>query len=135
MLLCDFAEAMNGKLYIMGGGWTDLHGDSPVTCAVAIRLDVPWDQANQQHSLSVELHGEDGEPQSDPEGTPIQLVGKFVTGRPPGAVPGAPLANPLAFRFESMTLESGGYYVALMVDGTELARASFRVHRTTEELT
>jgi len=22
LLLCDYAEAVNGKLYIMGGGWT-----------------------------------------------------------------------------------------------------------------
>ena len=36
LLLCDFAEAVNGKLYVMGGGWNVLFAPGqPVTMSVA----------------------------------------------------------------------------------------------------
>ena len=48
LLLCDFAEAVNGKLYVMGGGWNILFAPGqPVTMSVAAVLAVPWDRTNQ----------------------------------------------------------------------------------------
>ena len=54
LLLCDFAEAVNGKLYVMGGGWNILFAPGqPVTMSVAAVIAVPWDRTNQQHELSL----------------------------------------------------------------------------------
>lgn len=131
VLLCDFAEAVNGKLYIMGGGWTDYRGSAPINCSVAIKLAVPWTQTNQRHTLSLDLVMEDGEPVNNPEnGEPIRVEGEFEVGRPPGAVPGSALVNAMAFQFGGLSLDPGGYKFSFSVDGTELAGATFRVAKT-----
>jgi len=41
MLLCDSAQVADGKLYILGGGWS-VTGPQPVPSAVAIKLEVDW---------------------------------------------------------------------------------------------
>jgi len=59
MLLADAAEAMNGKLYILGGGWS-ITGPQATPSAIAIKIDVPWDLANTPHTLRLDLLNEDG---------------------------------------------------------------------------
>ena len=55
VLLCDYAEAVNGKLYVMGGGWNvAFAADQPMNAALAILVIVPWDRTNQKHELRVE---------------------------------------------------------------------------------
>ena len=39
MLLCDSAQVADGKLYILGGGWS-MTGPDPVPSAVALKIDV-----------------------------------------------------------------------------------------------
>ncbi len=41
MLLCDAAQVSDGKLYILGGGWS-MTGPDPVPSAVALKIDVYW---------------------------------------------------------------------------------------------
>ena len=50
MLLADAAEAVGGKLYILGGGWS-ITGPQPTPSAIAIKIDVPWDQTNKVHTF------------------------------------------------------------------------------------
>ena len=50
IMLADFAQAVNGKLYIMGGGWS-LIGPAPCPTAIAIKIEVPWNQTNEKHNL------------------------------------------------------------------------------------
>ena len=38
MLLCDAAQVADGKLYILGGGWS-MTGPDPVPSAVALKID------------------------------------------------------------------------------------------------
>lgn len=46
MLLCDAADSVNGKLYILGAGWSQLlFPDRPANMSLAIKIAVPWDQA------------------------------------------------------------------------------------------
>ena len=48
LLLCDFAEAVNGKLYVMGGGWNVLFAPGqPVTMSVAAVVAVPCDHVER----------------------------------------------------------------------------------------
>lgn len=93
MLLCDSAQASEGKLYILGGGW-NLTGPDPSPSAIALQIDVPWDQTNRRHRLRLTLVTDDGEPVPVPTPTgprPVQIDAEFEVGRPPGVKPGAPM--------------------------------------------
>ena len=61
MLLADFAQVSDGKLTVVGGGWS-LTGPEPVPFGIAILIRVPWDQANQRHVMRLELLDADGIP-------------------------------------------------------------------------
>jgi hypothetical protein len=60
MLLCDYAQAADGKLNIIGGGWS-LTGPRPTPFGIAVLFQVPWDQANARHSFRLELLDADGQ--------------------------------------------------------------------------
>jgi hypothetical protein len=47
MLLCDFAQVAEGKLNIIGAGWSQTNAQTSVS-AVAIKVDVPWDLTNKK---------------------------------------------------------------------------------------
>src|SRR3954454_25236903 len=61
MLLADFAQVADGKLTVVGGGWS-LSGPEPTPFGIAILVHVPWDQANRRHTLRLELIDADGQP-------------------------------------------------------------------------
>jgi hypothetical protein len=128
MLLCDYAEELGGKLYIMGGGWSQLWtANVPSNISVAIKLSVPWNQANEPHELVIGLVREDGETVKDDEGKNVRLTGRVEVGRPPGLRPGSALDVALAARFQGISLEPGGYEFRLEIDGTLLESAAFNV--------
>lgn len=120
MLLADFAEAVNGKLYIMGGGWS-MTGPGPSPSAIALKIDVPWDEANKKHHLKLELVDADDRPVVIP--TPagdssVQIESDFEIGRPVGLKPGTPLDMPLAINVPPLPLRPDTRFVwRLHIDG------------------
>lgn len=127
MLLCDAATESGGKLFVLGGGWSVVHVPNiPTPMALAIKLMIPWDQANQKHHIKVSLVTDDGDTVDAGEG-PIQADGQIEVGRPPGMKPGTPLDSPFVVNFAALALDAGGYVWELEVDGTVLARTPFRV--------
>ena len=62
LLLADYAQVADGKLTIVGGGWS-VTGPEPAPFGIAILIQVPWDQANTRHSFSVELLDTSGDRQ------------------------------------------------------------------------
>ena len=64
IMLADAAQAIDNKLYVLGGGWS-VTGPDPSPSALAIALKVPWDEANRRHDLRVELVDSDGRPDHD----------------------------------------------------------------------
>ncbi len=46
LLLCDAAQVADGKLYVLGGGWS-LIGPDPTPSAVAIKVDVDWTEVDR----------------------------------------------------------------------------------------
>ncbi len=110
MLLADAAQALGGKLYILGGGWTHM-GPAPAPFAIAMKFEVPWDQANRRHPWTLRLLDEDGRPVCLPtrggEEKPVEMAGAFEVGRPPGSVPGSPLDFPLVIQFGPLPLPGG----------------------------
>ena len=133
LLLCDYADALNGKLYIAGGGWNRIIKVAPISVSIAVMIDVPWQAANERHSLLVTLQTEDGERVRSPEGNEVKIEGEFETGRPAGTKPGSPLRAPLALRLEGLDLPRGGYAFVLDIDGSEVARATFLVEDPTAQ--
>jgi len=129
MLLCDYAEELGGKLYIMGGGWSVLRTPNvPSNVYLAIKLSVPWNQANEPHDLAIRLVTEDGKPvQSEGQEGDVQLTGKVEVGRPPGLRPGTDLDLPLVASFHGLTLPPGGYRWSLEIDDMLLTKIPFRV--------
>lgn len=107
MLLCDAAQAVNGKLYILGGGW-NLTGPQPVASAIALQIDVPWDEANKRHDLKLVLVTDDGQPVMVPTSTgerPVELGAQFEVGRPVGHRVGAPISVAVAINIGPLPLQ------------------------------
>jgi Family of unknown function (DUF6941) len=135
MILCDGAQAVGGKLYIMGGGWSQLlMPDFPTNMALAVKLGIPWHEANDPHTVVARLVDADGGAVTIPnpapagdDGIPIRNEVIVETGRPPGLAPGTDLDAPLVFNFNGLALPAGSYVWELEVDGTVEARTPFRV--------
>jgi hypothetical protein len=132
MLLCDAAETANGKLYVLGGGWSQAFTPNvPLAMALAVKLAIPWDQANTRFTIEARLVDEDGELVSTPDGEPIRAEGQIEVGRPPGLKPGEALDAPFVLRF-TVVLPPGGYVWELVIAPPAdyiAARAAFRVRQ------
>ena len=127
MLLCDYAEVVNGKLYIMGGGWSRiLRPNVPTSMGLAIKIMVPWDQTNTPHKIEIEALTEDGDP-IILNGEPMKIEAGLEVGRPPGLKKGTPLDAPLAIVMPGVALDAGAYEWRLSVDGNPVARTTFTV--------
>ncbi len=127
MLLCDYAETINGKLYIMGGGWT-VCPPGPRNMAIALKIIVPWTLTNIKHRLSLILQDEfgntvsQGEPPSE-----VRQDGEFEVGRPPGVPAGSDLDFVISFIFMGIVLEPDRRYRwQLELDGEPVDYVSFR---------
>jgi hypothetical protein len=129
MLLCDSAQSVGGKLYILGGGWSHVSaGAFPggLMMALAIKVAVPWDRANERIRIKLALVTDQGAP-VDVDGNAIEAETELELGRPPGLRRGTPLDASLALNFAGLQLEVGGYVWRLEVDAIDKARIPFRV--------
>ena len=122
LLLADFAQVAENKLYIVGGGW-DIIGPQIGPSAVGMIIHVSWDLTNRKHTWRLELVDSDGEPVvvETPMGSdePVAVNGEFEVGRPPGVTPGASLNVPVAINFGPLPLEPGRRYEWRLTIGEE----------------
>lgn len=123
LLLADYAVVSDGKLTIVGGGWSQT-GPEPAPFGIGLLIQVPWDQSNTPHTFQVELLDADGEPVvletdevDEPDDQPVAFGGDFEVGRPPGLKPGTPLDFPVAMNSTPLPLEPGRYEWRLTIDG------------------
>jgi hypothetical protein len=128
VFVADAAQAVAGKLYVVGGGWTHLWlpefpGRAPIPFFVAIGLRIPWNRTNQRFTFSLEVRDSDealigGEPAAH---------GDFEQGRPPGLTPGTEqplmMAVPIGVEFP----EPGRYVFVVLVNDTEVGRTAIEV--------
>lgn len=131
LLLCDAAQVVGEKLYILGGGWSYMwtqEAGTPLSFAVALDIILPWDFANRNLNILVRVVTEDFEDVILPGADgPIRAEGGLVAGRSPQARQGADLHVPLVIPFPPLALEPGGYVCELQIDGDSIARTSFQV--------
>jgi hypothetical protein len=118
LLLADAAQAIDNKLYILGGGWS-VTGPAASPFAIAMKFEVPWDQTNTKHEFRLELLTQDGQPVAQQGAAgPVVIGGAFEVGRPTGLAEGTPIDFALAINSGPMPLPPGGRYVwKLFIDG------------------
>jgi hypothetical protein len=112
LLLADSAQAVGGKLYILGGGW-NIIGPNPTPSAVAMYVEIPWDLTNVKHHWRLELLDSDGQPAMTPTPVgeqPVVLEGELEVGRPLGIQPGVGLGVPMAINLGPLPLQPGSRY-------------------------
>lgn len=127
ILLCDAAQVHDGKLYILGGGFSVIWvPNQPTPLTIAVKLSVPWDRTNQRLRMAVSLLSEDGD-QIEIHGTAVQAAGDLEVGRPPGIKPGTTFDVPVALPFGLIGLDAGGYTWVLTVNDEPIASAPLRV--------
>lgn len=125
LLISDYAEALNGKIYVQGGGWDTMTANSPFplsrNVAIAMGLRVPWDETNQRHPVRLAILDED-------RNTELALAeGEVEVGRAPGIPRGQAQLVPIAFTIP-LTFEAPAAFSArLTVDGHEVKVVPFRV--------
>lgn len=115
--LCDAAQSVGGKLYLLGAAWSTLTRPAPTASgpaagpeplapsqfAIAVSVEVDWHEANQPVPIRITLEGPDG-------AELLVSEGQIIAGKPP--IPGpfplrATLAVSLIFPFPS----AGNYRV------------------------
>lgn len=113
MLLCDAAQVAEGKLNLLGGGWTETTaGAAPHS--IAMLFHVPWNDANRRLRIRLSLMTSDGQSvmQQGPLGElPIQIDGEFEVGRPAGTPQGASIDVPIAINVPPLPLAAGARYL------------------------
>ena len=128
LIIADKAEAVNGKLYLMGGGWDRLAiQESPGIGMfdVAFGVIVGYNETNVKHKFSLGIEDEDNVVVLGP------LEGEFEVGRPPGLMASqeqrfiGTLKGP--FRIPS----AQEYHWALSIDSHRFPPTSFRVGMAT----
>ena len=108
LILADKAEAINGKLYMMGGAWDRLaviDFAQPIPFSLAVGILVPWNLTNQEHPVRIWVEHEDG--------TVVvpEIRASVNMGRPPVAVPGQALRALMIINVNPKLPKPGTYCV------------------------
>ena len=126
MLVADSAQVLDGKLFVLGGGWDrllvpELPGRPALPFSVAVGIVIPWDLTNRTFAFSLELADADGAVIDD------LVAGEFEVGRPPGLRPGTSqrfqIAGPAGPEFPG----EGRYVVQCRVNGELLGHTAIEV--------
>src|SRR5271169_5560254 len=127
MLLADAAQVADGKLYILGGGWS-VTGPDPTPSAVAIKVGVDWHEFNSAHHWELFLEDADGALVTfeTPEGSQtIEVRGDFSATAPAEVPVGTPVDVPIAVNFGPIPLGAGARYAwRLVINGETLPGAT-----------
>jgi hypothetical protein len=119
LLVCDAAQAVNGKLYLLGGAWErillpQLPGRPQLPFFIAIGITVPWSLTNQKIRFTLDLLDADGQELA-------QIVkAELEAGRAPGLTPGSMIRIPLTGPAQPDFPEAGRYVFRASVDDKPL---------------
>jgi hypothetical protein len=121
MLLADAAQALGGKLYVLGGGFDRIN--MPVVpfshrFDLAMLIEVPWVATNQPYQVVVEMRDADGAPIG------YRAEATMETGRPPGVRQGTALTVPIAIPVVADFPSPGRYGLYASINGREANRVA-----------
>lgn len=118
-LIADYAEIVQGKLYLMGGGWDTTHASQvPATVRLAVAVGVRLDWGDTDHQFPVVIRVEDDDGHEF-----VRIQGAVSASRPANAIPGAGQLAQVAANLQVTLPELGGYRVHVSVGGDEAAVA------------
>jgi hypothetical protein len=124
LIVADRAEVLNGKLYMMGGGWDSIGTggpDQPVHFTAAVGFLVAWNATNVDHACTIRLE--------DADGVAVLSLGYTIkTGRPPslpeGATQRVTVCLPIA-----VAIAHPGMYALVATAGENQRRTTFQVRQ------
>lgn len=120
MMLADSAQAVNGKLYILGGGW-EFTGPQLTPSAIVLIVAVPWSETNRRHRLNLALVTDDGQPFNVPTPMgeqPLVIESEFEVGRPAGITPGSSINVPIALNIGPLQYTGSRYEWRCTINGS-----------------
>lgn len=120
-VLADAAQAVGGKIFILGGGWNVFRSanyPAPVQLAVAIGIGFGGNEIGTQYAVKIVI--------ADEAGVPVvpELNGQIETGQlAPDLPTGLPIKVPLAWNVSFAVPRPGRYGIVITVgtSQTELA--------------
>src|SRR6266849_2134685 len=131
LCLANHVEAINGLLYMVGGGWTDHYrpprqatGQPTIShIGIAVMVRIPWNDTNRPHRFQVEIQDLDGS-------SFMKVEGDLNVGRPAQLPPGTAQHAALAINGELVFPRTGSYVLraVLNADMATLRAWEFRVH-------
>ena len=118
LLLGDLARVADGKLDVLGAGWT-VAGPGPVNLGIGMLTQVPWAEMGEEHRVELVLVDSRGEVVPGENGDPLfRVEAALRTERPPGVLLGSPAVVPLALNVNNLPVPPGGRYsIRASVDG------------------
>lgn len=120
-LLADAVQVVQGKLYVLGGGWdtlfvTQFPARYP-TLGLGLRVRVPWSWTDQVLVIGVDLQDEDG---GRVLPTPPVAQGVKVA-RPQGIPEGSDVGVARSFTFNNISFPSAGAFSFVVMLNHEVA--------------
>jgi hypothetical protein len=121
-LLADAAQAVGGKIFVLGGGWNVFRSanyPAPVQLAIAAGIGFGGDEVGLRHPLKIAI--------ADETGVAVipALNGQIETGQPAADFPaGLPIKVPVAWNVGFQVPRPGRYRIVISV-GSSQAELSF----------
>jgi hypothetical protein len=121
LLLCDGVHVIDGKLFVLGWGWTHT-GPDPTPQAVAGRIELENADFGKAHHVEIFLEDEAGQtatiPAQDGTPQPLELRQDFEVPQLDELAEGTIVTMPLAFNLPPLPLQPDTKYIwKMMIDG------------------
>lgn len=125
LILADFAQAVQGKLYLMGAAWDRkaLQPEQPLDFGFAAGIIVPWTLTNREHKFTIAIETADGEKL----GGSNVVSGGFTVGRSAKAIEGQTFRGLIAGHVQGPHTDVGTYSLVLNVGADLTKKAVFHV--------
>lgn len=131
ILLADSVDEVGGKIYVLGGAWTDMpFVRTPVRMGLAIFVELPAAQVLDDLRIRVWLTK--GRHQVVINSKKVEYSGSLTGPRKTGTNPDVPLLRAIAINTVIEVPEPGAYKWRLSVAGKEVASRAFTVHNPDE---
>jgi len=114
-LIADHADIVNGKLYLMGGGWDVFHSaELPATIrmSVVVGVRIEWEETNKRHPVVVIIEDDDGQMLA-------KIEGAMQVGRPANLPAGGSQLSQMAANLPLNVKHYGGYRVRVTAGDEE----------------
>jgi len=116
-LIADHADIVNGKLYLMGGGWDVFHAaELPATIrmSIVVGVRIDWEETNQRHPVVVVIEDDDGQ-------VLAKIEGAMQVGRPATLPAGGSQLSQMAANLPLSVKNYGGYRIRVTAGEEENA--------------